>query len=204
MLSFIENAILQLKEKDSVREQIIKTSRELIRISRSIIVNTHNGVDVKDLMQQSKEMVNNILSMLKMYPDLIDSVRNSLQEYAEAFIFNLILTENRVPSFVELNIDPASYLLGISDALGELKREIIKKIDQWNITEAVKLLELMRSINNELSKWDLPDAIAPGLRHKVDVNRHLIEDLEMTLSEAKRTHELLLSMSKLLSRLEKI
>lgn len=204
MLSFIEEAILQLKEKDSIREQIIKTSRELIRISRSIIVNTHNGADVKDLIQQSKEMVNNMLSMLKMYPDLIDSARNSLQEYAEAFIFNLIITENRIPSFAELNIDPASYLLGILDALGELKREIIKKIDQWNITEAVKLLELMRNINNELSKWDLPDAIAPGLRHKVDVNRHLIEDLEMTLSEAKRTHELLLSISKLLSQLEKI
>jgi translin len=204
MLSFIESAIAQLKEKDSIREQIIKNSRELVRISRSIVVNTHNSNDVKDLIQQSKEIVNNIISMLKIYPDLIDSARNALQEYAEAFIFNLILTENRIPSFMELNIDPASYLLGISDALGELKREIIKKIDQWNVDEAVKLLELMRSINSELSKWDLPDAIAPGLRHKVDVNRHLIEDLEMILSEAKRTHELLLYISKLLSSLEKI
>jgi translin len=204
MLSFIESAIAQLKEKDSIREQIIKNSRELVRISRSIVVNTHNSNDVKDLIQQSKEIVNNIISMLKIYPDLIDSARNALQEYAEAFIFNLILTENRIPSFMELNIDPASYLLGISDALGELKREIIKKIDQWNVDEAAKLLELMRSINSELSKWDLPDAIAPGLRHKVDVNRHLIEDLEMILSEAKRTHELLLYISKLLSSLEKI
>ncbi len=195
MISFIEDAITQLREKDS--------ARELIRVSRSIVVNTHNGNDVKDLMRQSKELVSNILSILKMYPDLIDSARGSLQEYAEAFIFNLILTENRIPSFTELNIDPASYLLGISDALGELKREIIKKVDKWELDEAIRLLDVMRAINNELSKWDLPDAISPGLRHKVDVNRHLIEDLEITISEAKRARELISSISKLLSHLEK-
>ncbi len=203
MISFIEDAITQLREKDSAREQLIKASRELIRVSRSIVVNTHNGNDVKDLMRQSKELVSNILSILKMYPDLIDSARGSLQEYAEAFIFNLILTENRIPSFTELNIDPASYLLGISDALGELKREIIKKVDKWELDEAIRLLDVMRAINNELSKWDLPDAISPGLRHKVDVNRHLIEDLEITISEAKRARELISSISKLLSHLEK-
>jgi len=118
MLSFIESAIAQLKEKDSIREQIIKNSRELVRISRSIVVNTHNSNDVKDLIQQSKEIVNNIISMLKIYPDLIDSARNALQEYAE----DLGFTMHPHPTLSE------SIMEASEDALGKpihiLKRKI--------------------------------------------------------------------------------
>ncbi len=203
MKDIIDNAIDLLRKKDLVRENLIKLSRELTRVSRSIIVGVHNGDDVKELREQARMMVNEILSLLKDYPDLIDSVRGSLQEYSEAFIFNAILHENRLISFTELNVDPASYLLGVSDALGELRREVIKSVDQWKLEEALKILDWMKDINNELSKWDLPDAIAPGLRHKVDVNRRLIEDLEVMISEAKRARDLIQSMSKLLAYFEK-
>ncbi|MGC9068810.1 MAG: hypothetical protein ACP5IZ_07510 [Thermoprotei archaeon] len=203
MRDVIDSAIDLLRKKDLARENLIKMSRELTRISRSIIVSVHNGGDIKELSNQARMMVNEILSLLKDYPDLIDSVRGSLQEYSEAFIFNTILHENRLISFTELNIDPASYLLGVSDALGELRREVIKNVDQWKLEEASRILELMKNINNELSKWNLPDAIAPGLRHKVDVNRHLIEDLEVMISEAKRAHDLIQYMSRLLAYFEK-
>ncbi|MEM3832699.1 MAG: hypothetical protein QW128_03745 [Thermoprotei archaeon] len=203
MKDIIENAIDLLRKKDLARENLIKISRELIRVSRSIVVGVHNGDDVKELIEQAKKMVNEMLFILKDHPDLIDSVRSSLQEYSEALIFNAILYENRLMSFTELDVDPASYLLGVSDALGELRREAIKNVDQWKLKEAMKILDLMRSINNELSKWDLPDAIVPGLRHKVDVNRRLIEDLEVMISEAKRAHDLIQSMSKLTTYFEK-
>lgn len=203
MKDIIEGALDLLKKKDSARENLIKMSRELTRISRSIVVGVHNNNDVRELVEQAKGIVSDILSILKDYPDLIDSVRGSLQEYAEALIFNAIIYNNRLISFTELNIDPASYLLGISDALGELRRVVIKNIDKWRLEEAMGMLNLMRSINDELSKWDLPDAIAPGLRHKIDVNRRLIEDLEVMLTEAKRAYDLIQSMLKLISYLEK-
>lgn len=203
MERFILDAIEVLKAKDAVREELIKRARDLGRISRSVIINVHNNVASEELLKEAKSIVDRINDLLRIHPDLIDTVRASLQEYVEAVALSDLVEKGKLPSYIELNVDPASYLLGISDVIGELKRIAIKYLNQGMLNEATKMLSYMREIFEGLCKWDLPDALAPGLRHKVDINRRIIEDLEVTILNIKEARALINLLKTTQERLKK-
>ena len=56
---------------------------------------------------------------------------------------------------------------------------------EGRLAEAEKLLDLMEAMYYELRALEYPDALMPGVKHKVDVARRLIDDTKSLLLSLK-------------------
>ena len=100
-------------------------------------------------------------------------------------------------SYKELSVPIVPYIQGLGDVIGELRRHIIDLLRREEYGEAEIYLDIMETIYQELRRLNYPDALVPGLRHKVDVARRLIEDTKILYLNTINT-------SKLMSRLDKV
>lgn len=187
-LEFVERL---LSEKDAVREEVIKLSREITRLAGSIVHMVHRGEwsQAGELLVKARELVRELNKLVENHPDLKYSglVYNCLGEYVEAYMFYSIITQHSTPSISELEVTIVPYLQGLGDLIGEIRRYVIKLLDELKIEEAEEYLEVMEYIYSELRKLDYPDALTPGLRHKVDVASRLIEDTRVLILNTKNS-----------------
>ena len=94
---------------------------------------------------------------------------------------------------------PESYVLGLLDCVGELKRMIFDKIRTGEIKEAIRIFEIMEGLYLNLYTFSLYDKMIKEARRKIDVNRILMEDVRSAITEEKRRFELI----KIFENLEK-
>src|SRR5436853_6552102 len=82
----IEEIESRLDEKDEVRELTIKSSRTIARLSGSAIQGMHRGNDVDTQLQETREEILKLRSLLKDHPDLYHTGidENPMQEPCEA------------------------------------------------------------------------------------------------------------------------
>ena len=80
----------RLVEKDEVRELAIKSSRTVARLAGSVIQGMHRGEDVAAGLQETREEVFKLKSLLDGHPDLTHAgfVENAMQEACEAFLLH--------------------------------------------------------------------------------------------------------------------
>jgi translin len=180
-----------LREKDGVREEVIKIARDLIRLSSSIVHHVHYGgwEDARLNLAKAVMLVEKLDAILEKHPDLKYSglVYNSLAEYVEAFFFFKLIVERKAPSLSELKVPITPYLQGLGDLIGEIRRHVVKLLDDLKIEEAERELELMEFIYRSLKTLEYPDALIPGVRHKVDVAARLIEDTRVLILSTKNS-----------------
>jgi len=184
----IDNA---LREKDAVREELIKLTREIIRLSGSAINSVHGGKqeEAKSSLLKARELVEKLLNLVERHHDLKYSglTYNGLSEYVEAHLFYSIVVESNVPAFDELKVPIVPYLQGLGDLVGELRRLIIKLLNELRISEAEKYLNVMEAIYSGLRLLDYPDPLIPGVRHKVDIAFRLLEDTRVLILSTKNS-----------------
>ena len=94
---------------------------------------------------------------------------------------------------------PESYVLGLLDCVGELKRQVFDKIRMNNIDEAIRIFEVMENLYLQLYTFSMYDKVVKEARRKIDVNRILVDDVRSVITEEKRRTELI----KILQKLEK-
>lgn len=169
-----------LGEKDQVREEAIRLSREILRSSteavRLIHINKYD--EAKEKIMNAREKVSILLTKLKNHPDLLYSglVYGCLSEFVEAVIVYNLIVEKSMPSFNDINVPYVPYLQGLADSIGELRRYVIDLLRWGKYDDAGMYLDVMEVIYQWLRKLNYPDALIPGVRHKIDVARRLIED----------------------------
>ena len=187
----VEEVNIVLKEKDSVREEIIRLSREIIRLSSSLISNVHanNHENARLDLARIKDFVNKLLDLIENHHDLkyTGLTYNALSEFVEAHLFYSIVVEGRVPTINELKVPIVPYLQGLGDLIGELRRLVVRLLDNLRIDEAEKYLTIMEAIYGCLRVLDYPDPLIPGVRHKVDVASRLIEDTHVLVLNTKNS-----------------
>ena len=105
-------------------------------------------------------------SELATFPDLYHSgyTQDALKEYAEANIVFPLITNAPLPSPEELEVEYATYLQGLAEAAGELRRRCLDILRSGHSQEAERLLSCMDDIYAILVTMDYPDAITGGLR----------------------------------------
>ena len=74
------------------------------------------------------------------------------------------------------------------------------KIRLGDITEAVRIFEIMEELYLQLYTFSMYDKVVKESRRKIDVNRILVEDVRSVITEEKRRIELI----KTLQKIEKI
>jgi len=191
----IETVSKILDEKDRVREEAIRLAREIVRMSGDLISSLHgkNVEDTVKMMASLRARKTEFLSLLSKHPDLLYSglSYNALSEYAESIIVYHLVVEGRMPSLEDIDVPVPAYLQGLGDAVGELRRHIVELLDSGRVEEATYYFRIMEAIYESLRRLDYPDAIAPGLRHKVDVAARLVEDTRVLILTTKNSLRML-------------
>lgn len=144
-------------------------------------------------LQQARELIRSLQSDLAQYPDLYYSgyTQDALKEFAEAIIVFALVQDRALPQPEALEVEYATYLQGLAEAVGELRRRCLDLLRQGHSSEAERLLDCMDDIYTVLVTMDYPDAITGGLRRLTDIVRSVTERTrgDMTISQRQEQLE---------------
>ncbi len=181
----------ELDEKDAVREVAVKASRAINRLSGLAIRGLHRGEAVEGLLAGAREEASKLKSVLADHPDIYHSglVDGAHQELVEASLSYAILHGKGLPTPQQLGVTASSYLLGLGDTVGELRRFALENLRSGGIPEATAYLAMMEEIYDELMRFDHPTGLV-AIKRKQDVARGLVEKTRGELAVAARGWEL--------------
>lgn len=178
-----------LSQREEARDNLIKSGRDIIKMSGWTINALHRGLieEARAYIKEMDRLVRSFIELASSDSFLRESgfVYNVLSEYVEAKVFYSIVVEGRVPSHHELGVHEVPYLQGIGDVLGELRRLALDLMRVDRLRDAEIILELMEALYYEMRALEYPDALIPGVKHKVDVARRLIDDTKSLLLSIK-------------------
>jgi translin len=181
-----------LVEKNKSRDEALDKSRILIRHSSRAIRAIHR--DERDLakehLRDARLLADELRSVQETYPDIYFAgyTRDALKEFAEASIVYALIGNEPLPDPDELGVEYGSYLGGLGEAVGELRRRVLDILRHDVIAEGERLLEAMDDIYSYLVTVDFPDAITGNLRRTTDMVRGVTERTrgDMTTSIQQR------------------
>ncbi len=169
-----------LNEKDDLRELTLKKCRDIIRTSRKCIQIIHNGdADAAaEMATEAVKMDKALRKKIKGHPDLLTAgyMENASQELAEANILLAIYNKENLPDPDGLGITYTSYLLGLGDVVGELRRMAINLMREGKVEEVEGTLGKMESICDKIMEFDYPSGLVP-IKRKQDVAKKLLEQM---------------------------
>ena len=187
----LEEIDKSLKDIQDRREKLIKGTRDVVMLcSKSIVAMHHSQLeDAKSKMDQAKVM----LEEFRKYAgsDLYRYIVVAEQELVEAYALRSVMDDRPMRSMKELNVTGESYLTGLLDCIGEIKRLVYDRMRSGNEEDAEKLFATMEEIYNAIYPFAVYDNIVSGLRKKLDVARRLIEDIRATVTEESRRKALI-------------
>ena len=188
-----------LEDIQDSREFLLKNTREIVILCSKSIIAVHKG----DLESGKKNLIQ-AEKLLKTYKkkatgDLRRYLITPEQEFVEAACLIAIVEQKEIPSDKILSVMPESYVLGLLDCVGELKRQVFDKIRIGEIDEAVRIFDIMENLYLQLYTFSMYDKVVKEARRKIDVNRILVDDVRSAITEEKRRSELI----KILQKLEK-
>ncbi len=179
----------ELDHKDAAREQIIDGSRQIIRLTRQSVALIHHGERKKarTLIQDALKELKQLSKVSEEYPELYYGgiLTPAQQEIAEAAILESLANGEDFPQFEESIISPVAYLLGMADAVGELRRLCLDNLRELKLDGAKLSFSKMEEIYQALLELDYPSGLTPGLRHKVDTSRRLVEETRTDVTRAQ-------------------
>ena len=192
--SIADQIRLNFSAKDAAREKALPSCREVIRhCSRAIRALHRQEFDqTKRSLESAHNLLNEAMQAVDTYAKLNNSgfIRDAQKEFAEGSITLALVTGNRLPDPGELGIDPAAYLNGLGEAVGELRRYLLDSMRRDDLSHGEELLSAMDDIYNILVTMDFPDAITGGLRRTTDMVRGVLERTRSDLTLIVRQKEL--------------
>ena len=196
------------ERQNKVRDEALAQSRNLTRHAARAIRAIHR--EDADLAQEhlaeadilAKAMRDSLIDE----PDLYYSgyVQDALKEYCEAHVTVAVILNQEWPSPEDLHLTYATYLNGLSEVIGELRRRIMDIMRNGHSPEVERLLDVMDEIYAQLVTMDFPDALTYGLRRRTDIARSIIERTQADVTVSFRQQQLekmMLSLSEQLSDL---
>ncbi len=188
------------------RDRALTQARTLTRHCANAIRAVHR--DEHDLalehLGEARQLVQSLRDNLQGLPDLFYAgyTQDALKEYAEAALVYALINDNSFPAPEDLMLEPATYLQGLAEAVGELRRRVLDSLLKDKPSEAERLLGEMDDIYAILVTMDYPDAITGGLRRLTDVARGIIERTRGDLTLSLRQERLENSIRELENRLD--
>jgi len=204
---FLKKVQDEVKRKEEARQEVQAAMRSATRLSKMSILMTHQKRfdeaekmlnEVRDLFSKIGEASKNNVDLL--YSGIVDA---AYQEYSEAYILLTLVKEDRFISFEEIGAPMSSYVLGLGDVIGELRRKVLDSLREGETPHAEKYLEIMDLIYTELTGMGDAYFLLSGLRRKCDVARKIIEATRGDVTIEIRRRSLEDSIRKFRDTLEK-
>jgi len=175
----IRKAAEDLKAREKARDEAYSRARRARVLSKQSILLLHNGDREKAAsnLDEAGALLNEIRVYSEEYLEIgfYEAVEAARQEYAEASILLGLNTGKGYPSPELLGLNYKSYLLGLADVPGELRRQTLDLLRAGELVAAEENLETMEEIYQHLSKVDEVSLLLKGLRRKLDVVRLVTE-----------------------------
>jgi translin len=166
-----------LEEEDEIREKALKDLREILMDSAVSVKLIHKGdfKKAENIINDCIEKLEKIKKILKKYPEIYYQgfLHQTEKEVIEALTTLKIIKEKDIP---EINsFDPISYLHGISESVGEIRRYLLDRMREGEIDDFEDYLKIMDDIYFFLLNFPYNDSITRSLRRQIDYVRAIIE-----------------------------
>jgi translin len=153
--------------------------RKATSLSKQAILLIHQKkyVDAEKLVKSAKEKISSLQDLAKDYPEIVygGMFSAALQEYSEARIFLTLVKESRFVTPAEVKVPSVDYVLGLADVIGEYRRLALDNLREGKVKKGEECLEIMDQVFIQLLALDEAYMLVPGLRHKSDIARRIIE-----------------------------
>lgn len=187
------------------RDQALAQARQLTRACSLSIRAVHR--DDREAMgihlAEARTLADTLRQELVNYPELFYAgyTQDSLKEFVEASVTCALILNQPLLTPEELLVEEATYLNGLAEAVGELRRRTLDILRHGYSKEAERLLGYMDEIYSVLVTMDYPDAITNGLRRQTDVARGIIEKTRGDVTFSLRGEHLTQAIQKISSQL---
>ena len=191
--------------RTSARDLALAQARQLTRACSLAIRAVHrDDVDtMKTQLGEASQLADTLRSSLAKFPDLFYAgyTQDALKEFVEANVTCALIRNEPLQTPEDLLVEPATYLNGLAEVVGELRRRTLDILRHGYSAEAEKLLGIMDEIYSVLVTMDYPDAITNGLRRQTDLARSIIEKTRGDITFSLRGEHLEKSIGKLIDQL---
>lgn len=184
----------QLDDVEHRREVLIKGTRGVIMKCSKSIMALHRGLleDAAKLLEEAQTELSSLRAHTR--DDLERYLINAEQEFVEAYQLKCVYEKTSLAGIDDLKVATSSYLLGLLDSIGEIKRMIYDNLRTERTSDALKLFALMEDLYGSIYPFAVYDNIVPGIKRKLDVAKLLIENARSTLTEESNRNMLIKRM----------
>lgn len=177
--SVLQEIKKELMQKNNIRDSSHDVMRKVTSQSKQAILRIHQKKfdEAKKLITEAKNLVEGLQSQAQQYPEIIygGMLNAAYQEYSEANIFLVLIQEERFITPSEISVPSVDYVLGLSDVIGEYRRLALDYLREGEVEKGEECLQTMDEIFVQLLALDEAYMLVPGLRHKSDSARRIIE-----------------------------
>jgi translin len=180
--------------RTSKRDEALKQARQLTRACSLAIRAVHR--DDQEAMEanlaEAQTLADVLRDELKGHPELFFAgyTQDSLKEFVEANVTCALIQNQPLQTPEELGVEDSTYLNGLAEVVGELRRRTLDILRSGYSQEAERLLSYMDEIYSVLVTIDYPDAITNGLRRQTDLARGIIEKTRGDVTASLRGQQL--------------
>lgn len=187
--------------RTAARDQALAQARQLTRACSLAIRAVHRDEadTMKAHLEEARQLADTLRSSLTNFPDLFYAgyTQDALKEFVEANVTCALIRNEPLQTPESLRVEPFTYLNGLAEVVGELRRRTLDILRHGYSTEAERLLGYMDEIYSVLVTMDYPDAITNGLRRQTDLARGIIEKTRGDITFSLRGEHLEQAIGKL-------
>ncbi len=191
--------------RTAARDTALAQARQLTRACSLAIRAVHRDeTDTMDThLQEARKLADTLRGSLASFPDLFYAgyTQDALKEFVEANVTCALIRNEPLQTPEELAVEPSTYLNGLAEVVGELRRRTMDILRHGYSTEGERLLGYMDEIYSIMVTMDYPDAITNGLRRQTDLARGIIEKTRGDITFSLRGEHLEQAIGKLIVQL---
>jgi len=186
-------AIEALTLRHQAREQALAVSREVIRFSANAIRAVHRGDfdDARQLIDRAGQRLQETRHIRDENPEIYYAgfLSDARKEFTEANITLAVISRSDIPDPDAIDVDAPSYLNGMAEVIGELRRYILDALRRDSSDHCEEFMDVMDEIYGILVTIDFPEGVTGGLRRSTDAMRGVLErtrgDLTISLQQRR-------------------
>jgi translin len=207
LVEIVRRMVEELVEKEKVREEALQKARRARILSKQSILLIHEG-DLKQadmMIMEARRLLAEAKNQIRDHGiSPFEEVYEAEEEHAEASVLYGLKTSGLFPNPEEVGVSLESYILGVGDVVGELRREALDCLRLGMVERAEEDLKLMERIYLDLLTLEEASLLLKGLRRKLDVARGVIEATRGEVTSELARARLSASIQRLIEKLEKL
>lgn len=173
-----------IEKYDEFREEVIKSSRIVLKSAKLLIYSIHRKTDIETNLNDLKKYKIELDSIISKDPKLLSegSYSEACQEYVEAMTYFNYFNNDSLVYPEDLGVSVEDYLMGICDLTGELARKAVMMAISCDIKELERIHSIVDEIFNEFLKFSFRNG---HLRKKSDAIKWNLKKIEEVLYDYK-------------------